>query len=344
MKRLGSSLMALLILHVLAGCRHKEFPRPPTYPYEDPTFKAANVTPAGMDQDFPTPLALLPGDTITVRTNSTESTEYEGLVLDDEGKVHMPVAGPVAIAGLSPHQAERTLEGVLQKYDRFVRVSVLVTGWGGHYATVIGAVVNEGQKVITPNMRVAELLAVSGGPMRTEKEGELSYVADLEGARLMRNNQAVPVSIQLALTGDPKHNVLVHPGDQLFVPAGLGSRIAVLNANGGGGMVTFRPGIRLTEAIALGGGVSYQSDFTDIRLVRGPLKSPKVYRYNLWELVSQKRGDVQMAPGDVVFITEHWSATMQHVLEKVQPLLALALTGLNTALLYKTYQTYNHNK
>jgi hypothetical protein len=51
-----------------------------------------------------------------------------------------------------------------------------------------------------------------------------------------------------------------------------------------------------------------------------------------------------MAPGDVVFITEHWSATMQHVLEKVQPLLALALTGLNTALLYKTYQTYNHNK
>jgi polysaccharide export outer membrane protein len=335
MRRLGSSVCAILILQVLVGCHHKEFPRPPTYPYEDPTFKSANVTQPGLDQDFPQALQLLPGDIITVRTTSTESSEYAGLVVDDEGKVHMPVAGPVAIAGLSPHQAERTLEGVLQKYDRFVRVSVLVTGWGGHYATVIGAVVNEGQKVITPNMRVAELLAASGGPMRTEKEGELSYVADLESARLMRKNQPVPVSIQLALMGDPKHNVLVHPGDQLFIPAGLGSRIAVLNGNGGGGMVTFRPGIRLTEAIALGGGVNYQSDFTDIRLVRGPLKSPKVYRYDLWELVGQKRGDVQMAPGDVVFITEHWSATMQHVLEKIQPLLALALTGINTGLLFQ---------
>jgi polysaccharide biosynthesis/export protein len=338
MRRLGSSVCVFLLLHVLAGCKHQEFPRPPTYPHEDPKFKTANVTAPGLDQDFPQPLALLPGDTVTVRTISNETSEYAGLVIDDEGKVHMPVAGPVAVSGLSPHQAERTLEGVLQKYDRFVRVSVLVTGWGGHYATVIGAVVNEGQKVITPNMRIAELLAVSGGPMRTEKEGELSYVADLESARLMRKNQPVPVNIQLALAGDPKHNVLVHPGDQLFVPAGLGSRIAVLNANGGGGMVTFRPGIRLTEAIALGGGVSYQSDFTDIRIVRGPLKTPKVYRYDLWELVSQKRGDVQMAPGDVVFITEHWSATMQHVLEKVSPLLALALTGLNTALLYQAYK------
>ncbi|HEX5655960.1 MAG TPA: polysaccharide biosynthesis/export family protein [Polyangiales bacterium] len=337
MRRLGSSVCAILILHVLAGCRHKEFPRPPTYPYEDPSFKTA-AQPAGLDQDFPQPLGLLPGDTITVRSISNETSEYEGLVIDDEGKVHMPVAGPVAVSGLSPHQAERTLEGVLQKYDRFVRVSVLVTGWGGHYATVIGAVVNEGQKVITPNMRLAELLASAGGPMRIEKDGELSYIADLEGSRLMRNNQPVPISLQTAMTGDPKHNVLVHPGDQLFVPAGLGSRIAVLNANGGGGMVTYRPGIRLSEAIALGGGVNYQSDFTDIRLVRGPLKNPKVYRYDIWELVSQKRGDVQMSPGDVVFITEHWSATMQHTLERMQPILALALAGVNTYLIYQTYK------
>jgi polysaccharide biosynthesis/export protein len=341
MKRLCSSVCAILILNlVLVGCKHQEFPRPPTYPYEDPKFKAANPSQPGLEQDFPQPLQLLPGDTVTVRTASSEAAEYEGLVIDDEGKLHVPVAGPVAISGLAPHQAERTLEGVLQKYDRFVRVSVLVTGWGGHYATVIGAVVNEGQKTITPNMRIAELLAVAGGPMRIEKDGELSYIADLDGARLMRNNQALPVSIQQAMTGDPKHNVLVHPGDQLFVPAGLGSRIAVLGIVGqGGAMVTYRPGIRLTEALALAGGVTYNSDFTDVRLVRGPLKAPKVYRYDLWELISERRGDVQLSPGDVVFVTEHWAATMQHVLERMQPILALALAGVNTALIWQTYQT-----
>jgi len=261
--------------------------------------------------------------------------------------VHVPIAGPVQVAGLAPHQAERTVEGTLQKFDRFVRVSVIVTGWGGHYATVIGAVVDEGQKVITPNMRLAELLAGSGGPLRIEKEGELSYIADLDGARLMRKNQPLPVSIRLALTGDPRHNILVHPGDQLFVPAGLGSRIAVLgtvgSTTGGGAMVTYRPGIRLTEALALAGGVNMNSDNEDVRLIRGPLKKPKVYQYDIEELISGNRGDVQLAPGDVVFVTEHWAATMGQVLDRVSPLLSILITGLNTFVIFKTLEIQNEN-
>lgn len=338
MKRLGSSLCALLLLHATTGCRG-HFQRPPTYPFEDKEFKAANPTPAGIENDYPVPLQLLPGDTITVRTLSSETNDYPGLVIDDEGKVHVPIAGPVVIAGLAPHQAEKTLEGVLQKYDRFVRVSVLVTGWGGHFATVIGAVGEEGQKTITPNMRVAELLAISGGPLRMDKEGELSYIADLDGARLMRKNQPLPISIRLALAGDPKHNVLVHPGDQLFVPAGLGSRIAVLGIVGAGGaMVTFRPGIRLTEALAVAGGVTPNSDYEDVRLIRGPLKSPKVYQYDLEELMDGENGDVQLAPGDVVFVSQHWAATMGQVLERVSPLLSILLAGLNAAFLVKSFQ------
>jgi polysaccharide biosynthesis/export protein len=341
-RRCASTVCALLLLQT-AAC-HKSFAPPPTYPFEDPAFKVANPDLPGLESDYPVPLQLLAGDTITVRTLSTETAEYEGLVVDDEGKVHVPVAGPVQVAGLAPHQAERTLEGVLQKFDRFVRVSVLVTGWGGHYATVIGAVGSEGQKVITPNMRLAELLAISGGPLRIEKDGELSYIADLDGARLMRKNEAVPVNIRLALAGDPKHNVLVHPGDQLFVPAGLGSRIAVLGiVTHGGAMVTYRPGIRITEALALAGGVTINSDDEDIRLVRGPLKSPKVYQYSLEALIDGEAGDVQLAPGDVVFVTEHWAATMGDVLQRIQPLLALAITATNTAFLFKSYQIQQDN-
>lgn len=340
-KRICSSLCGLLMLHALTAC-HGNFPKPPTYPYEDPQFKTTNPDPAGVDNDYPVPLVLMPGDTVTVRTLSSETNDYEGLVVDDEGKVHVPIAGPIQVSGLAPHQAERTIEGTLQKFDRFVRVSVIVTGWGGHYATVIGAVAKEGQQTITPNMRLAELLAAAGGPLRIEKEGELSYIADLDGSRLMRKNQPLPVSLRLALTGDPRHNILVHPGDQLFVPAGLGSRIAVLgtvgDVSGGGAMVTFRPGIRITEALALAGGVNFNSDNDDVRLIRGPLKNPKIYRFNLDALVRGDSGDVQLAPGDVVFVTEHWAATMGQVLDRVAPLLAVVVTGLQTWLLYETVQ------
>ena len=343
MKRLCSAVCAFLLLQPVFAC-HKEFGAAPTYPHEDPAFKAAHAEQPGVENDYPTPLQLLAGDTITVRTMSTEAATYEGLVVDDEGKVHVPVAGPVQVAGLAPHQAERTLEGVLQKFDRFVRVSVLVTGWGGHYATVIGAVVAEGPKTITPNMRIAELLAISGGPLRIEKDGELSYIADLESARLMRKNEPMPVNIRLALFGDPKHNILVHPGDQLFVPAGLGSRVAVLGIVGSGGaMVTYRPGIRITEALALAGGVTINSDNEDVRVIRGPLKAPKVYRFDLEGMVDNERGDIQLAPGDVVFVTEHWAATMAQVLDRMAPLLQLALTGVQTWFLAEQLRINSDN-
>ena len=182
------------------GCRG-HFQEPPTYPFEDPQFKEANPIPKGLDADFPVPLTLLPGDTITVRSNSQENAEYEGLIIDDEGKVHVPIAGAVQVSGLSPHQAERTIEGVLQKYDRFVRVSVVVTGWGGHFATVIGRWSTKVQDL----SRACASRSIAAAAVRCgSNEGELKYLADLDGARRIARIGGAD-HIRLALSGDPKH-------------------------------------------------------------------------------------------------------------------------------------------
>jgi polysaccharide export outer membrane protein len=336
MQRFFSILCVFLLAHALVGCHG--FKPPPTFPHEDPDYGAAHGGLTGLDSDPPMPLVLLPGDTITVRSTSNESTVYEGLIIDSEGKVHVPIIGAAQIAGLAPQQAERTIEGMMQKIDRFVRISVLVTEWGGHFATVIGAVVEEGAKTLSPGMRVAELVAASGGPLRTT-EGEINYVADLDSARLMREGKQVPISLRLALLGDPRHNVFVRAGDQLFVPAGLGNRIAVLgNDARTGAMINYRPGMRLTEALASGGGLNLSSDAEDIRIIRGPLKKPIVYLYDMEALIAGDIGDVELAPGDVVFVTRHWSAAVAEVLDKVAPLVGIALAGLSTGLLVKQFQ------
>lgn len=337
-----SRALASALVFSLVGCGR--FKAPPTYPVDDPEYQPGGVSRDGLVSDPPVPLVILPGDTLTLRTMSSETHEYQGLVVDGEGKVHVPISGPVQVSGLAPAQAERKIEEVLQKLDRFVRVSVIITGWGGHTATVIGAVVSEGQKQLSPGMRLAELVAVSGGPLRSGSSsesggGELSYAADLESARLVRNGSALPVSVRLALAGDPKHNVLVHPGDQLFVPAGLGSRIAVLGTTGSGGvMLNYRPGMRVTEALASAGGFTIDSDDEDIRVVRGPLDKPIVYQYDFDALVSGKGGDIELAPGDVVFVTDHWVANMGEVIDRVSPLLAIVVSGLNTYFVIRTLE------
>ncbi len=329
-----ASILLLSMAHSLVGCA--SYKRPPTYPMEDEAYKPGGVALDGIDNDHPVPLTLLPGDTIEVIAASTDTTRYPGLVVDGEGKVHVPIAGAIQVSGLSPQQAERKIEEALQKFDRFVRVSVLVTGQGGHYATVIGAVAQEGQVPLSAGMRVAELIAAAGGPLRTSQEsGEINYVADLDAARLVRNSVPLPISIRLALSGDPRHNIIVHPTDQLFMPPGLGSRIAVLGVQttGGSAMLSYRPGIRLTEALAAAGGFNINSDLEDIRILRGPLKKPLLYQYDFNDFVNGKAGDIELAPGDVVFVSEHWSATMGEVLTRVTPLLSVLISGLSTYFL-----------
>jgi polysaccharide export outer membrane protein len=327
-----SLLTALVFSSAMVGCG-PSFAKPPTYPHEDPAFTGTDIVPPGVDNDPPAPLALLPGDVVTVRSVSNEVAEYAGLVVDSEGKVHVPGVGGVSVAGLPPHQAERTIEGMLQKQDRFVRANVLVTAWAGHYATVIGAVGQEGPKTVTPGMRLAELLSAAGGLQRSQSNstGQPTALADLDGARLRRAGKEVPVSVRLALTGDPRHNVFVHAGDQLFVPAGLGNRVAVLGiATINSTLQPYHPGMRLTEALAGSGALTIDADDEDVRVIRGPLKRPLVYQFDLDALVSGRTGDVELAPGDVIYVSRHWSATMGEVIMRVAPLIALTLSAAAT--------------
>ncbi|HEX6239647.1 MAG TPA: SLBB domain-containing protein, partial [Polyangiales bacterium] len=245
--------------------------------------------------------------------------------------------GPVQVAGMTPQQAEKAIEVVIQKTDRFARVSVLVSAWSGHNASVIGAVTAEGPRPVTPGMRLAELIAAAGGPLRS-KDDAMYFVADLDGSRLVRAGKEVPVSLRLAMVGDPRHNVLIHAGDELFVPAGLGNRIAVIGEEPRGAMLTYRPGLRLSEALATTGGMAFAADSEDIRIIRGPLKKPTIYQYNFNKFVNGKTGDVELAPGDVVFISRHWSATMTEVINKIVPVLGLALGIVNTYLLLQNLE------
>lgn len=336
----SSLVAAALLVAPLQGCKYQ---KAPTYPTDDANYKPGGVARVGVGDDPPPPLVLMPGDTVTVRTISAESFEYPGLIIDSEGKVHLTMAGPVEVQGLSPQQAEKKMEESLQRFDRFVRVSVLVTQWGGHTATVIGSVAQEGARPVTPGMRVAELVAASGGLLRTGPAGgETNYVGDLDGARLVRKNVVVPISLRLALDGDPKHNVRVHAGDQLFVPTGLGSRIAVLGEIGAGGaMLSYRPGLRLTEALATAGGIRLSADDNDVRVIRGPLADPIVYQWSLERLVKDREGDILLAPGDVVFVSEHWVASMGEVIDRISPLLGIITTGINTYLLIRALDQRN---
>ena len=282
----------------------------------------------GLDEDPPEALALVPGDVVSLRLTSAETETVGGLSVDARGVLHVPLAGDVEVNGLPLVEAEQRIEEAMQRYDATVRVTVLLAEAGGHQATVIGAVERPGRFALIPGMRLADLIALAGGTASAEGEDGIEPLprADLHGARLVRGGETVPVSLALALTGDPRHNVRLHAGDHVYVHPNVRGHVVVVGEVNAQRMLTFRPGMSLTQAIALSGGYTRDASISDIRIVRGPSDNPTVYRADIDDLQYDEGPDPLLASGDIVFVTSRPLADFRDVMNAISPLVSVAAT------------------
>lgn len=281
-----------------------------------------------MDEDPSDGFRLMPGDIVTLRMIAAETSELEGIIVDEAGQVHVPLAGGVDVGGLSLAEAEQRVEEAMRPYDSVVRVNVVVTDPSGHQATVLGAVSEPGRVPLHPGTRVADLVALAGGPVVPEQQDANAPIADLDGARVIRNGEALPVSISLAMQGDPRHNVHARAGDHLYVPPTRGTAIIVLGEVAEPRMLAYYDGIRLTQALALTGGLAPDGHRKDIRVVRGPLREPAVYHVSLKALVEGDGTDVELAAGDIVYVTRTGVANIRDALNAISPLLSIGQTAI----------------
>lgn len=315
-----------LSIALMTGCARNRYNQAPTVPTDDPAFSAPEpIDLRGLESDPPEALQLLPGDVVQLTTVSAKTETFNGLIVDALGLLHVPLAGDVQVGGKTLDQAEKAVENGLRRYDRFVRANLIITKLEGHTAAVVGAVERPGRFEARPGMKLADLLALAGGVKEARSLEIPTLLGNLELARLVRDGKTVPVSLPLARQGDPKHNIRVRPGDQLYVPPITDQLIMVLGEVGRPQPLGYRTGIRLSEVLARAGGVvSERGDRKDIRIVRGSLREPQVYTTNLKALMSGKATDVELAPGDIVYVTKAWYASTADVLNALSPVLSLA--------------------
>ncbi len=339
MKRLrtnvGHRTLYAVSLMLWTGCG-ASLPSAPARSADGVDFTQVEIEePSGLAEDPPQPLTLYPGDVLRVTTVSEETTIIDGLIVDETGRIHLPLAGDVEVGGLPIGTAEERVQSELQRFDRFVQATITLVDPAGHRASVLGAVTTPGQVRVTPGLRLADLIAAVGGPLSQATqggslEGQRS-LANLAGARLYRNGDALPVSIEAAMRGDSRHNVRIRPGDHLYVPPRILSRVAVLGAVNNGNAYPHRPGMRLTEALSLAGGLTLEGDSDDIHIIRGDFSEPQVYATSLLEIRNGDSHDVVLEPGDVVFVTDTWIAEVGEVLDRLGPIFSTAVTvGLTT--------------
>ncbi len=321
------SLAALAISLAAFGCTPR-FQRAPTLPTQQDLFsETESLVPAGVDDDPALPAQIYPGDVISLVMISAEREEQPNLRVDDRGVVHIPLAGDVEVAGVSLLEAEQRLETALRQYDRTIRVSILLTEPRGQMATIVGAVAQPGRVEVFGGMRLADLIAHAGGPADADESDTVFSGADLGAARLVRNGQALPVSVNLALTGDLRHNIRIRPGDVLHVPMAVQQLVTVLGQVETPAVMMYRPGIRVTQAVAIAGGITRDGDQGDVRVIRGDAEHPRIYQAGISDIVDGRSPDVVLAPGDIVYVSSAGHADMRDVMNSIANILSLGTTG-----------------
>jgi polysaccharide export outer membrane protein len=279
---------------------------------------------------------------VSIELSSSAVTSLPNVLIEATGTVHVPLAGDVEVKGLGLVQAEQKLKAALQRYDSLIHVTVTIASLDGHRVTIVGAVRAPGVVPLAPAARLADVIMLAGGTIVNLVNGQMVSGSDLRTSRLTREGQHVPIDFEKAMAGDPIHNVFMHAGDQVYIPSERGLTISVLGQVSGT-VVQWAPGVRLTEVLAMAGGVTQGGDKNDIRIVRGPIDSTRVYSTSVRDVIDGDSHDVELYPGDVIWVTDHWVEDFGEVTAMISPLVAMMFSASAFAIAVDGLMRRNNN-
>ena len=289
------------------------FPAPP----------AVSLAPAsaGADGDY----RLAPQDRITV-TILGQKDMTRTLRVAESGSVTLPLLGDVQAAGRSSAELEQAIEAGLR--DRYLvnpRVSVAVTEFRGRRFGVMGAVNEPGAFALKSN-QTTMLQALSEA--RGVKDGA-DRVAYVLRAR-PRPGEPQPVAVDLdALlrAGDPAYNVVVEPGDSVYVPEV--NTYYVAGEVERKGAFKLRRATTLATALTEAGGVTKRAATGEVKVIR-TLPTGEKRELGAFDLqaamAGDRRHDIRLEPQDVVVVPQSGAKTAGYAfLDVLKSLLKLSL-------------------
>ena len=238
-----------------------------------------------------------PGDllNIVVLGETALSGSY---TVDPDGNIAMPMAGDIAVKGLTLEQVTSKVAEALKTYIVSPHVTVsLRTAGANDYVYLLGQVTKTGSYKMQRGWTIAELIAEAGGT--TSK-------ADLTQAFILRKEQTIPVNLdELIVHGKTSANVALQPGDVIIVPE-TKNTVQVMGEVLHPGNYTFKAGDRVVDVLSSAGGTAQTAVIKDVGVVRQDQtkKIATVVHVDLNKFYKQgdQTQNVPLLPGDIVYV------------------------------------------
>jgi len=129
---------------------------------------------------------IAPGDEISVAVFGEPDISSPKLIVDEAGRIQVPLAGSIVIGGLSPSEASRAIEAKLgERYLRDPKVAVNVTAATEKLVSVEGQVNHAGSYPVNGTTTLLGAVAMAQSPTRIAKLNETMLFRTVNGQRMV---------------------------------------------------------------------------------------------------------------------------------------------------------------
>ncbi len=243
--------------------------------------------------------------------------------VESDGTITYPILGSLPAAGLSPQDLEKTIkERLSQGYVKDPQVTIAVKEYNSKQILVFGEVVKPGLYKLKGKIPLLELLFLVGGTKPDAKRMTVIRASNVsedaiptallptseEAENEGNNSQAIEVDlISLLSKGNLSQNIMISPGDTIYVSSGTGERYYVLGQVAQPGPYEWVQEITVLEAIKAAGGPTEKGALNRIQVRQNRGGQQQVSKLNVVDIMKgKKKDDTLVQAGDVVIVPESW--------------------------------------
>jgi polysaccharide export outer membrane protein len=256
------------------------------------------------------------GDDVSIQVaNRPELSSHQ--VVGPDGKVSLPVAGSILIAGETREQASLSIEKALSEYYSNVSASVGVERYASNHIFLLGAVEHPGAMDITQPTSLLEVISKAGVPA-----ANIGTQGMPERCAIYRGTDTVVwVDLKnLLQTGEP--HVYLRRGDTVYVPSAKDQYISMMGAVSHPGTMALHSDSTLSQLFADAGGVTEKAGKNpQINIITPSTHQTQVVTYA--EVLGTKASEIRLHSGDVIYVSESGFNRAAYTIEKISPLMTM---------------------
>lgn len=269
------------------------------------------------------------GDMLKISVYDEPDLTLDDIPVRPDGHISFPLVGDVQAEGRTVDELTSDLTQRLRQYLLTPKVTVVVQQFNSLNYTISGEVVKPGVYSLQTNVSLVDAIAKAGGLNKGQYRASSVELADLTHAFVSREGKVLPVDfIRLLRQGDMRFNIQLQSGDYISIPSGLSKEVYVIGEVNLPNLFAFREEMPLSRTVAIAEGFTQDADLSRIHVIRGSLSNPTLIIADYNKVIAGQAQDVQLEPGDIVFVPATGLSTWARMLDKIVPTITALQTGI----------------